>query len=52
MRTLVLVIIGITILPLFLEVNGIWLTIPFAEIITLFISIFFTLRYRHQYQYA
>lgn len=52
MRTLILVIIGIIILPPILGVNGIWLTIPFAEIITLFISVFLTKKYRHHYQYA
>lgn len=52
MRTLVLVIIGVTVLPMFFGVNGIWLTIPFAEIMTLFISFFFTRKYRHHYQYA
>ena len=52
MRTLILVIIGIIILPPVLGVNGIWLTIPFAEIITLFISVFLTKKYRHHYQYA
>lgn len=52
MRTLILVIIGVSVLPIFFGVNGIWLTIPFAEIVTLFLSIIFTKKYSHHYQYA
>lgn len=52
LRTLILVIIGIIVLPMFFGVNGIWLTIPFAEIMTIFFSIFLTKKYRHHYQYA
>lgn len=51
LRSLILVIIGVILLPIFLEVNGIWLTIPFAEFITLMISIILTKRYASYYHY-
>ncbi len=52
LRTLVLVLIGVAVLPIFFEVNGVWMTIPFAEIITLIISITLTKRYASYYHYA
>ena len=51
LRTLVLVIIGIIILPVLFDLNGIWLTIPFAEFITLIISLYLTKRYSRYYRY-
>lgn len=39
-RGLIFIVIGIFVLPLFLGVNGIWLTVPFAELITVFIGIY------------
>lgn len=38
-RGLIFIIIGIMILPLIFGINGIWLTVPFAEIITVIIGI-------------
>lgn len=32
-------------------VNGVWLVIPFAEVITLLISIAFIYKYRKEYMY-
>ena len=52
LRTLVLVLIGVSVLPIFFEVNGVWMTIPFAELITLIISITLTKRYASYYHYA
>ena len=52
LRTLVLVIIGIIILPMLFDLNGIWLTIPFAEFITLIVSLYLTKRYSNYYRYA
>ncbi|MBQ4164066.1 MAG: MATE family efflux transporter [Turicibacter sp.] len=52
LRTLVLVIIGIIILPVLFDLNGIWLTIPFAEFITLIVSLYLTKRYSNYYRYA
>lgn len=39
-RGLVFIIVGIFVLPMFLGVNGIWFTVPFAEIVTVFIGIY------------
>lgn len=52
LRTLVLVIIGIIVLPMLFDLNGIWLTIPFAEFITLIVSLYLTKRYSNYYRYA
>lgn len=41
MRSLIFVVIFILILPKFIGVNGIWLTMPFAEVCTIIISLFF-----------
>lgn len=51
LRTLILVIVGIIILPTFLGVYGVWLTIPFSEVITLIISLILTKRYAKYYHY-
>ncbi len=40
-RGLVFVILGIVILPKFLGINGVWLTIPLAEIMTLIFMVLF-----------
>lgn len=50
-RTLVLVLIGIMVLPMFFDVNGIWLSIPFAESIAIIISILLYMRYKPIYKY-
>lgn len=52
MRTLIFIIIGVSILPIFLGVNGIWLTVPFAEILTIIFSILLTKKYSERYHYA
>lgn len=41
-------IFGIT-LPYFLELDGVWLSIPFAEIMTTFISIYYIKKYKSKY---
>lgn len=51
LRSLILIIIGVILLPIFLGVNGIWLTIPFAEFITVMISIILMKRYANYYHY-
>lgn len=52
MRTLVLFLIGITILPYFMGINGVWLVVPFAEAVTLIIGIYFVYSYRKEYLYG
>lgn len=41
-RCLVFNIIGVCILPIFFKINGVWLTVPFAEIITVLVCIIIT----------
>ena len=43
-RSLVFVTLAILILPRFIDVNGIWLAIPVAELLTVFLSITFYLK--------
>lgn len=39
MRTLVFIVIIILILPIFLGIDGLWLAVPIAELLTAFIAI-------------
>ncbi len=50
-RALLFVAIGILILPRFFNLNGVWMTVPFAELMTIFISVYFLMKYRKRYQY-
>ncbi len=52
MRTLILFLIGITILPNFFGVNGVWLVVPFSEILTLILGSIFVYRFRYRYMYG
>lgn len=52
LRTFVLFILGITILPRFFGVNGVWLVVPFSEFITLAISMIFINKYKNVYMYG
>lgn len=51
LRTFVFVVGSILILPHFLDINGIWLSIPVAEFCTVAIALFFFFAYRKVYQY-
>lgn len=51
LRTFVLFIVGIVILPNFLGVDGVWLVVPFAEVLTLIISFIYIYKYRKEYMY-
>lgn len=44
LRGLVFVAIGIFVLPEFFGIEGIWYTVPIAELLTFFISVFFVVR--------
>lgn len=46
-RTFIFFILGITILPKILDINGIWLAVPFAEIMTLFLTLMYIKKYKH-----
>ena len=52
LRTFILVIVGMMILPNLFGVNGVWLVVPFAEIITLIVSILYIYKYRKEYMYS
>lgn len=51
LRTFVFIILAIMILPKFLDVNGIWLSIPLAEVVALVVSVVCILKYKKVYQY-
>ena len=51
LRTLVFITAGLLVLPVFLNVTGIWLAVPLAELLALIVSVALILRYRTHYQY-
>ena len=51
LRTLVFQIAMIFILPLIFGINGIWLAVVFAEIISLFVSIICLIKNKNKYEY-
>lgn len=51
LRTFGFITAGLLTLPVFLDVTGIWLAVPLAELLTLFISMALILRYRKRYLY-
>lgn len=51
LRTLILVVIGMIILPKFLGVNGIWAVVPVAECLSMVLSIAMLMYYRSRYGY-
>ncbi|WP_105614606.1 MATE family efflux transporter [Vallitalea okinawensis] len=50
-RTLFLIVLFVLIFPRIIGENGIWLSVPFAEAVTIFVSIFVISRYRIMYKY-
>lgn len=50
-RTFVLLSAAILILPVFWGINGLWLSVPLSEMITLLLSIYFIKKYQKEYQY-
>ena len=51
LRTFVFFLIGIFILPKIMGVNGIWLVVPFAEFITMIVSLSLIYKYKKDYLY-
>lgn len=51
-RTLIFLIIPLLTLPTLLGVNGVWLSIPIAEILSILLSAFFLKKYKSKYHYA
>ena len=52
LRTLLFQTAAIFVLPLFLELDGIWLAVTAAELMTLFITVLFLLTQRRRYGYG
>ena len=52
LRTLVFQLGVVFILPVFFGINGIWLSVATAELLTLFVTITFLIRKRQEYHYA
>lgn len=50
-RALLFIVVGLAILVPVFELNGIWMTIPFAEFVTVGISIALLKKYRKEYGY-
>lgn len=50
-RTFVLIVINILVLPAFLGVNGIWLAVPAAEFMTMFLSLYYFYKKKGDYHY-
>jgi len=48
-RSLVFVVAGLLLLPQFLKLNGVWLSVPFAELVTLTLTIFFIKNNKRRY---
>ena len=51
LRTFVFIVASMLLLPMALGVDGVWLAIPVAELLTIFFSVYFFLRYRNVYHY-
>ncbi len=51
LRTFGFILLALLFLPSILGLNGAWLAIPIAELMTLFFSIYFIIKYRKQYKY-
>ncbi len=51
LRTLLFQVIAVLLLPIFLGIDGIWISIPAAEILSLGVTIFFLVSKRRQYHY-
>lgn len=49
-RSLIFIVIGVMILPKAFGVSGIWMSVPFAEIITLAITYFLFRKMRVEYK--
>lgn len=52
LRTFVFLILSLILLPLVIGADGIWLSVPLAELLSLGVSIFFIIRNRHKYHYS
>ncbi len=51
LRTFGFILIFLLVLPRFLEVRGVWLAIPIAELLTLMLTLYLIFRHRRHYNY-
>ena len=51
LRTFGFITVSLLVLPRFLEVTGVWLAVPFAELFTLMLTVYLICRHRKQYNY-
>ncbi|MGL5972850.1 MAG: MATE family efflux transporter [Oscillospiraceae bacterium] len=51
LRTFVFIVICLLVLPNLIGITGIWLAVPIADILSLFVSLFFIYRFRKIYKY-
>ena len=51
LRTFIFFIIGIFTLPYMFDINGVWLVVPIANILTSMISFFYIYKYKKEYLY-
>ncbi|MCC0696340.1 hypothetical protein [Clostridioides sp. ES-S-0048-02] len=51
LRTFGFIAIGLLTLPNILNIDGIWLAVPIAELLTLFLTVSFIYRYKNKYNY-
>ncbi|MEG0297466.1 MAG: MATE family efflux transporter [Clostridium sp.] len=50
-RTFLFILIGVIILPTAFDLNGVWLTVPFAELATVVLSLVFIKKYKSRYSF-
>ena len=51
-RTLIFLIVPLLILPWLIGVDGVWISMPAAEVLSILLSVFFFHRYKSKYHYA
>ena len=51
-RTLVFLVVSLLLLPRIFEMNGIWLALPFAEILSIFMTVYYLRKMNGVYQYG
>lgn len=51
LRTLVFQLVALSILPIILKLDGVWLSITFAELLALIVSTYFFIKMRKRYNY-
>ena len=51
-RTFIFIVVSILVLPLVMGVTGVWLSVPLAEFVTLFISVGYFKSQHKKYHYA